>query len=72
MLPTCIAKEEEYALAYIRLKGRDIYLQYRYQLFNNPPALVVELILPQLERLVCCNAVNRLPILEGKRHHIMR
>ena len=48
-----------------------IYLQYRYELLDNTPALVVKLILPQLERLVCCNTVDWLSILEGKHHHIM-
>ena len=39
-----------------------IYLQYRYKLLDNTPALIVELILLQLDWLL---------ILEGKHHHIM-
>ena len=69
----CIAKRVDHTLAYVRLKGVvfTVYLQYRHELFNNTPALIVKLILLQFERLVCCNTVDWLPILKGKHHHIM-
>jgi len=61
MLPSCIAKKVGYALADVRQKGLHwylLYLQYRNELFNYIPPLIVELILLQLERLVCYNTVN--------------
>jgi hypothetical protein len=70
-LLTCIAEQIEYVLVSVRENGVYYHLQDRYKLFDDTPALIVKLILPQLQRLVCCNTINWLVILKGKQHHIM-